>query len=84
MLAAASSGPAPEAATELGSLGVREGAVGNPFGVTPGVISPQWLRVWARHYLTCMSLVTDLTPPTALATLTAPLISARELTKPLN
>jgi hypothetical protein len=35
-------------------------------------------------YLTCMSLVTDFTPPTALAALTAQLISARELTKPLN
>jgi hypothetical protein len=41
MLAAASGGPAPEAARELGSLGVREGAVGNPCGVTPGAISPQ-------------------------------------------
>jgi hypothetical protein len=35
-------------------------------------------------YLSCMSLVTDLTPSTALATRTASLISARELTKPLN
>ena len=36
------------------------------------------------RYLSCMSLVTDFTPSTALATRTAPLISARELTKPLN
>jgi hypothetical protein len=35
-------------------------------------------------YLSCMPLVTDFTPLTALATRTAPLISARELTKPLN
>ena len=36
------------------------------------------------RYLSCMSLVTDFTPLTALATRTAPLISARELTKPLS
>jgi hypothetical protein len=39
---------------------------------------------FSRHYLSCISLVTDFTPPTLLATLTAPAISAREFTKPLN
>ena len=39
---------------------------------------------FSRHYLSCMSLVTDFTPPTLLATLAAPAISAREFTKPLN
>jgi hypothetical protein len=37
-----------------------------------------------RCYLSCMALVTDLTPLTALATRTADLMSALELTKPLN
>lgn len=41
-------------------------------------------RVLCRHYFSCISFVTDFTPGTALATLTAPLISSRELTKPLN
>jgi len=35
-------------------------------------------------YFSCISFVTDFTPPTALATLTASLIPSRELTKPLN
>jgi hypothetical protein len=41
------------------------------------------LQAFAR-YLSCMSLVTDFTPLTALATRTALLISERELTQPLN
>ena len=38
----------------------------------------------SRHYFSCISFLTDFTPPTALATFTASLISSRELTKPLN
>jgi hypothetical protein len=38
----------------------------------------------SRNYFSCISFVTDFTPPTALATFTASLISSRELTKPLN
>jgi hypothetical protein len=35
-------------------------------------------------YFSCISFVTDFTPPTVLATLTTSLISSRELTKPLT
>ena len=38
----------------------------------------------SRYYFSCISFWTDFTPPTALATFTASLISSRELTKPLN
>jgi len=38
----------------------------------------------SRDYFSCISFVTDFTPATALATLTASLIFSRELTKPLN
>ena len=51
-----------------------------PIAAGPGVDSVHF----SRHYLSCISLVTDFTPLTLLATLTAPAISAREFTKPLN
>ena len=50
----------------------------------PGTLSEPSRVCRSRDYFSCISFVTDFTPPTALATLTASLIFSRELTKPLN
>ena len=51
-----------------------------PFASVHSMHTPLTIR---DGYLSCMSMVTALKPLTALATRTATLMSARELTKPL-
>jgi hypothetical protein len=58
----------------------RRSVTSADLSMPPGTVSDPV----SRHYFSCISFVTDFTPPTALATLTASLISSRELTEPLN